>query len=584
MAFETPISVADAVRNINDRKYVLPSIQREFVWKPDQIVKLFDSLLKGYPIGSFLFWMVPAARTSDYAFYHFVQDYHERDARHNQKAVLTGANDVTAVLDGQQRLTALFIGLCGTYAFRKPRVRKTNPNAYPRQRLYVCLTKKPEDPEMEYDLRFRESTEDFLVDDAGDTWFRVGTVMGYSSPFDIIQALQHRDLGNNQLATKVLSDLYRHVVDRGTVSAYLEKAPDLDKVLSIFVRVNSGGTVLSYSDLLLSIATAEWKDTDAREAIYLLVDDLNKVGQGFAFTKDFVLKTCLMLADFETRFSTANFSTENMRVIEERWPRIRNALHQTAQLLASFGLSSATIPSSNAVVPIAYYLAQQQNGAAYLTSSSHKQDRERIRRWLLTALLKRTFTGQPDSVLRAVREVLASASPGVFPAATIVHRLDLEARDMRVTDTDLDRMLEEDYNSGYVFPTLALLYPWLDFANQFHIDHVHPRSKITLSQLKKSGMSDADAREESVDRRDSLANLQLLQGHVNQSKSDLPFGEWYDAQFSGNPSAAAAYGTQHFIPNVGRDLTDFIAFTDARRELLKHALRKMLVIPGDADE
>ena len=104
MAFETPISVADAVRNINERKYVLPAIQREFVWKPDQIVRLFDSLMKGYLIGSFLFWMVPAARTKDYAFYHFVQDYHERDARHNQKAVLTGASDITAVLDGQQRL------------------------------------------------------------------------------------------------------------------------------------------------------------------------------------------------------------------------------------------------------------------------------------------------------------------------------------------------------------------------------------------------------------------------------------------------------------------------------------------------
>jgi uncharacterized protein with ParB-like and HNH nuclease domain len=381
MAFETPISVADAVRKINERKYVLPAIQREFVWKPDQIVRLFDSLMKGYPIGSFLFWMVPAARTKDYAFYHFVQDYHERDARHNQKAVLTGASDITAVLDGQQRLTALFIGLCGTYAFRKPRVWKTNPNAYPKQRLYVCLTRLPDDQEFEYDLRFRESSEDFLVDESGETWFRVGAVLGFSGPFDVFKALQKRELGNNEVATNVLSNLYQHVMERGTVSAYLEKAPDLDRVLSIFVRVNSGGTVLSYSDLLLSIATAEWKDTDAREAIYQLVDDLNKVGKGFAFTKDFVLKTCLMVADFETRFSTANFSTENMRVIEAKWPLIRETLHQTAQLLASFGLSAETIPSANAVVPIAYYLAQRGAETSYLTSSAHKEDIHRAARF-----------------------------------------------------------------------------------------------------------------------------------------------------------------------------------------------------------
>jgi transposase len=36
----------------------LPAIQREFVWRPDQIIQLFDSLLRRYPVGSFLFWEV----------------------------------------------------------------------------------------------------------------------------------------------------------------------------------------------------------------------------------------------------------------------------------------------------------------------------------------------------------------------------------------------------------------------------------------------------------------------------------------------------------------------------------------------
>lgn len=577
MAFETPVSVAEAARRINDRKYVLPAIQREFVWRPDQIIRLFDSLMKGYPIGSFLFWMVPAERTKDYAFYHFVQDYHERDARHNQKAVLTGQLDVTAVLDGQQRLTALFIGLCGTYAFRKPRVWKTNPNAYPKQRLYVCLTRLADDQELEFDLRFREAQEDVLVDGVGETWFRVGAILDFTSAFGVMQALQSSGLGNNATAMRVLSNLYQYVVDRGTVSAYLEKAPDLDRVLAIFVRVNSGGTVLSYSDLLLSIATAEWKDTDARETIYQLVDDLNKIGQGFEFSKDFVLKTCLMLADFETRFSTANFSTENMRVIEAKWPAIREALKTTVRLLAGFGLSASTVTSSNAVVPVAYYIAKQGFGSSYLTNSSFKEDRERVRRWLMTALLKRTFTGQPDSILRAVREVLMANGGQGFPENSIVTRLDKEPRNMRVTDADLDRMLEEDYHSGFVFPTLALLYPWLDFSNLFHLDHIHPRSKVTQTGLKKAGIGDVEAREECIDRRDGIANLQLLAGHVNQAKSDAAFVDWFQASISKDPAAGANFRKQHFIPDVSLELKDFLLFTDARRELMKAALRSLLV-------
>lgn len=72
-----------------------------------------------------------------YEFYDFIQHYHERDATHNTKAQLTAPGDVTAVLDGQQRLTALYIGLAGTYAYRKARARKSNPNAYPRRALYL---------------------------------------------------------------------------------------------------------------------------------------------------------------------------------------------------------------------------------------------------------------------------------------------------------------------------------------------------------------------------------------------------------------------------------------------------------------
>ena len=53
--------------------------------------------------------------------------------------------------------------------------------------------------------------------------------------------------------------------------------------------------MLSYSDLLLSIATAQWEERDARSAIITLVDELNDTGMGFNFSKDFVLKAGLMV-------------------------------------------------------------------------------------------------------------------------------------------------------------------------------------------------------------------------------------------------------------------------------------------------
>lgn len=47
-----------AIDLINGRKMLLPAIQRRFVWNYDQIEKLFDSMMRDYPIGSFLSWKV----------------------------------------------------------------------------------------------------------------------------------------------------------------------------------------------------------------------------------------------------------------------------------------------------------------------------------------------------------------------------------------------------------------------------------------------------------------------------------------------------------------------------------------------
>lgn len=116
MSFQTPIAIAEAIRAIETNQFVLPAIQREFVWSSGQITRLFDSLMWGYPIGSFLFWHISAENVQNYQYYQFMHRYHQRDHRHNEPITLSGNHDVTAVLDGQQRLTAINIGLKGTYA------------------------------------------------------------------------------------------------------------------------------------------------------------------------------------------------------------------------------------------------------------------------------------------------------------------------------------------------------------------------------------------------------------------------------------------------------------------------------------
>jgi len=98
--------------------YFLPALQREFVWTEDQICALFDSLMRRYPISSFLFWQVPVESHDDVEAYEFLHSVRESQNR-APLARVHGKHDITFVLDGQQRLTALLVGLQGTYVGRK---------------------------------------------------------------------------------------------------------------------------------------------------------------------------------------------------------------------------------------------------------------------------------------------------------------------------------------------------------------------------------------------------------------------------------------------------------------------------------
>jgi uncharacterized protein with ParB-like and HNH nuclease domain len=105
MSYQTALTIAEVMEGIQSRKYLLPSIQREFVWSQKQIETLFDSLMRDYPINSFLFWEVSDEKIHEFRFYEFLRDYHQKDQTHNPVANTNGLHSVTAILDGQQRLT-----------------------------------------------------------------------------------------------------------------------------------------------------------------------------------------------------------------------------------------------------------------------------------------------------------------------------------------------------------------------------------------------------------------------------------------------------------------------------------------------
>lgn len=175
-------TIAVILQRLN-HNYFLPAIQREYVWHPDQIIQLFDSLMRNYPISSFLFWQLREENYDKWEIYQFIQNFHQAGT-HNLSANSNGVQQLTLVLDGQQRLTSLLIGLKGTYTTKKKYLSWDNPNAWVKQSLYLNLLKDPKtgdnDTEegIRYDFRFMDKVPPL---DKENHWFKVGHILNFLS-------------------------------------------------------------------------------------------------------------------------------------------------------------------------------------------------------------------------------------------------------------------------------------------------------------------------------------------------------------------------------------------------------------------
>lgn len=391
MGYKLPVTIGETIKRLQSHDLVLPAIQREFVWKDRQIENLFDSLMRGYPIGSFLSWAVDKDTAKQFRFYDFVREYHEWTNPHCKVLDLPMDKGVSAILDGQQRLTALNVGLRGSYADRTPGAWRYKPVSYPIRRMHLnvlSLAEENEDGRV-YDFRLLSDTQrDSFAGDPGLHWFPVSLCYELDID-DLMGEIADRGVGNSKTASKMIVKMWQAIHSDPTLYFYDETDKDVERVLDIFIRVNSGGTQLSYSDLLLSIATAQWADRDARKEIHGLVDTLNATGSGFNFSKDAVLKAGLVLAGVsDFAFKVKNFNATNMATLQEQWDDVTAALSAAANLLADFGLSDATLTADSVLIPLAYYLNRRQLTDSYRDNPKHAQDRALVRSWVLRSLIK----------------------------------------------------------------------------------------------------------------------------------------------------------------------------------------------------
>lgn len=562
-----PTRVSDIIRQVN-RDIYLPAIQREFVWGTDRIERLFDSIMADFPIGSFLYWRLDQKNKDEWPVYEFMRDF-DSDTPHNQPANMAGiTKDIILVLDGQQRITALFIGLKGSFRYFYFRWRKTQ--------LYLNLLKPPvpddDNPEeLTYGFAFRENDEP--EGDKSQLWYKVGRILDFEDAEDakLDMKAQLAALSDSQKenANKLIGRLHNRIHTTLVGNYYQEKSQDYDKVLQEFVRANSAGQPLEYSDLLLATATAKWETLDARSEIHNFTDSINKIGNGYGFGKDFVLKACLYLTEnLPIQYKVKNFTKTNLRTIEGNWEKIKESLSLTVRLISRFGFNAKNIVAPLALLPIAFYL-MKRNNFAFDTSSNAEDSAAQIaiRKWFIFSTLKNAFGKSTDTTLTRLRELLSVCAPTIqFPADSLYKSLGIEPR---LNEAEIERILRFGYQSRYANLVLSLLYPdryWKD--TLFHEDHIFPQSEFQLRLLKKRGYDDTKI-QSYISKFNILSNLQLLTDSENLSKNATPFNEWIQTR-------DVDFRKRHLIPdltNYGFDL--FEEFSNARADLIIRALKAL---------
>jgi len=543
------------VKYLNNKEeqggYWLPNIQRPFVWKEEQIERIYDSILREYPIGTLLIWKTKSKIKRR----KFIENYYT-DVSLKDYYILQDDTQKMMVLDGQQRMQSLFIGLNGSYA---------------KKELYINILSgdlvAPED--IRFDFKFKK------ISDAEFPFIKFKSlVMTDERAREIIKSLknQHPQI-NDENIDKIQDnvELIREVFcTQENILFQLVDSIDRpekyseDDIVEIFIRANSGGTQLGKSDLLFSLLNASWED--AEDKMDELIKDLNLTG--FSFDRDFILKVCLVLLNKGAKYEISKFRDPEVKNgIEEKWNEISNAIRFVKDFVYgnTFLKTDKTLPSYFSLLPLIYARYHFKN--SWLNPNDYSEYLVKVN---LTGVFGGVSDGFTDSLVKNVKE------NEKFDKTEIFALIRSKGKSMEISD---NKFLEIHYTSKQIHLLFNLWYgfnyqPALK-ENKPQIDHIFPQSVLKKIKTENPENGKLNIMKYKWFDRDQIANLMLLTAKENgaSGKLDTLPKDWFKDK-------SDEYLKKHLIPN-DKDLWElerFEDFIEARKELILEKFSDLIYI------
>jgi hypothetical protein len=474
-----PITLFSLIEQINRNELFLPHIQRPFVWDEEQMVRLFDSLMRNYPIQTLLFW-----RTKEHIkarnFMKQIEWDCELSKYYNEQASQKDREKVF-VLDGQQRLQTLYGMFYGCI---------DGPDGIQPYEGYLDLTNgaKPDEDGLLYKLQFKPSHP-------GLPYYRLTELVGAHNQknseeiSDEINDSLDQDVRYEEESTDARKDRQKRVrrnISQLTSLLREEKyfwVQTLDGVANeypyrairdIFVRVNSGGTKLDAADLMFAVMKENWEPVE--ELVEQTVSLLNE--SHLSFNKDLILKCILTAVSGDAKVDVEKFADDSnadlLKSIETNWPQLEDTFRALRDFIVNelklYG--DKIIRSYNSFVPLFDYL--------YYNPGPDAVSIQKMRGYFFKAQLFNWYRAQTDAVINGLHKLVGKKLATGFPLGEIINYFDDRKA---VTELVFEHLKETRLR----FILLNIIYVEKFGSNPFdvrysgnepQIDHIYPKSLL----------------------------------------------------------------------------------------------------------
>jgi len=584
-------NIYEVLQDIRSGQIILPPFQRNFVWKKQQIIKLFDSIMLGYPISTFILWDIKGLNLSQNTYFYKCLEQVTFDSKGNSKEKDTRApirtnddnveNKLEAVLDGQQRLTSLCVTLLGQ--FRTTPKYKKFEDSTPME-LYLNLAASFDDEGLEGDESDYEDEDSayksrwLLANENPDKrkWFKVKEA-GNRKWMDKSEREQeiNRVLSGIEKKYQInaknnLELLAKRIFDDQIVKGLiLNNKCGFDDAIEIFTRFNSGGTKLTNSELVFSTIEARWPD--AKEEVEKFLEKLNHNGD-YNFDKIFFARLILVLFDNDKNGKNIQ-KTRITNIIVNRlknkdnWKNIITATFVARQFLKDeCGITDGrAISSYISIIPIIYSI--------YNNNCQVKREND-IKKYIYRSFMLNIFSRKTNTLLVELRKSIDNCGHCIK-----MSDIENNISEFRVNDEIIRTQIIEHEKSLTTRLILHLTgnnncYFNIDNSD-YNQDHIYPSAGFKDISNKPKKVSVADWRAWGT-LKNKLPNLQLIKRNRNQSKSKKTLGEWLGTD--GAPTQRKF--REYFELPVSISLEgfeDFERFYEHRKKKLMQILKKMLL-------